>query len=410
MIDQPDSNRLIALDMMRGVAVLGILFANIVVFANPMLAGLWPGALAQPMGPADEAVWLAQMLLVDGRMRGLFTLLFGAGLLVFLERRGVGLQIRRLGWLAVFGLAHYFLLFRGDILFAYAFCGLLALGFAGLGAGRLLVLGGMFYAAGALISGLMFWPMVPQEMTALAGCGDPVACLAHGQGTVAEAYRASLMAAQDESLAMQARFGAIVLYQLANHALGPLEGAGLAVLETLPLMLIGMGLYRAGLFSGRVPARVLVRWGLAGVALGAALSLPLALWLMGAGHPLYLSTFVLLSPAQLARLPMTLGMAALMVAITPALAGKGLGRRLEAAGRMAFSNYLGTSLVMAYIFQGWGLGWHGALGRAELLLVVLAGWTAMLVWSPLWLARFRQGPLEWLWRSLAYGKASGLRR
>ena len=409
MTEAAPTGRLITLDMMRGVAVLGILFANIVVFANPMMAGLWPTALMRPMEPADEGVWLAQMLLVDGRMRGLFTLLFGAGMLLFLERRSVGLQIRRLGWLALFGLAHYFLLFRGDILFAYAFCGVLSLAFAGLSAGRLLVLGGMAYGMGALVSGLMFWPMVPQELAFLATCGDMPSCMAQ-DGPVAEAYRFSLDAAQAESRAMQGGFAHIVAYQLTHHALAPLEGAVLSLLETLPLMLIGMGLYRAGLFSTGAASRHLLGWGLAGIALGIVFSLPLALWLMWHDHPLFLSSFVLLGPAQWARLPMIVGLAAFIAAGAPALARTAPGRRLIAAGRMAFSNYLGTSLIMAFVFQGWGLGWHGSFNRMELLLVVLAGWVAMLVWSSWWLARYRHGPMEWLWRCLVSGNVSSMSR
>jgi uncharacterized protein len=71
---------------------------------------------------------------------------------------------------------------------------------------------------------------------------------------------------------------------------------------------------------------------------------------------------------------------------------------------MAFSNYLGTSILMMFVFHGWALGLFGELGRLELLGVVLATWAAMLAWSPAWLARFRYGPLEWLWRCLTYGK------
>jgi uncharacterized protein len=84
--------------------------------------------------------------------------------------------------------------------------------------------------------------------------------------------------------------------------------------------------------------------------------------------------------------------------------------RIAAAGRMAFSNYLGTSLVMTALFYGWGLGLYGKLGRMELLMVVVAGWALMLLWSKPWLARFRYGPLEWAWRSLTNWRMEPLRR
>lgn len=401
------SQRLVELDFLRGIAVLGILFANIVVFANPMLTSIWPAVAHHPMDLADKAVWLVQVLLVDGRMRGLFSLLFGASLILFVERYGARRQIRRLSWLALFGLAHYFLLFRGDILFPYAFCGMLALGLMHLDAGRLLALGGLAYVAGALAGGAMFWPMVPAEAAFLIACPDIPACLGGATGPVADGYRQALATAQAESAAMQDGFAGLLAYQWANHAAGPLNAAAFALLETLPLMLIGMGLFRAGLFgpyASDQQARRIMIWGCGGIALGFMLSLVLALWVMRAGYPLYLGSFLLFGPAQLAHLPMILGYALVACVLAPRLARMMVGRGLVAAGRMAFSVYLFASLAMAFMFQGWGLGWYGLFSRTELLLCVLAGWVFMLALPVWWLARFRQGPLEWLWRALTHGR------
>jgi uncharacterized protein len=77
---------------------------------------------------------------------------------------------------------------------------------------------------------------------------------------------------------------------------------------------------------------------------------------------------------------------------------------------MALSNYLGTSLLMAALFQGWGAGWFARYDRLQLLAFVVLGWAAMLAWSKPWLARFRHGPFEWLWRSLTYGRPAAMRR
>jgi len=84
--------------------------------------------------------------------------------------------------------------------------------------------------------------------------------------------------------------------------------------------------------------------------------------------------------------------------------------RLGEAGRCAFTNYIGTSALALVVFSGWGLGLFGQLGRLQLFGVVLVFWTVMLAWPPLWLARFRHGPLEWLWRCLTYGRMVPLRR
>src|SRR5690606_8906573 len=110
------------------------------------------------------------------------------------------------------------------------------------------------------------------------------------------------------------------------------------------------------------------------------------------------------------HLPMILGLAALLALWTPAATRNRLGLRFVAAGRMAFSNYLGTSLVMMLVFQGWAGGLFGQLHRGALLVFVVLGWLLMLGWSSPWLARFRYGPLEWLWRCLTYGKTFPIRR
>jgi len=405
------AGRIVTLDFIRGVAVLGILFANIVAFSQPMQAYYWPVAMQPPMSRADEAVWLAQYLLVDGKMRGLFSLLFGAGMVLFVDRQGARLQLRRLFWLALFGLAHYFLLFRGDILFTYAFCDLFALVAVRLDALRQLTLGLALYVLGGLWISLMYMPQLAIEDTALAKCPGNVQCvLTEEDRAYWSAVDAQVEEARRESEVMRGGFAGIVAYNVREHGWEAVDGATLALFETLPLMLIGMGLMRAGFFQRIPPGRRLLGWGLGGIAAGIVLTLPLALWVAGAGHPFYRSGFAFLGPAQLTRLPMILGLAACLVWLAPRLAGGWLEGRLAAAGRMAFSNYLGMSLLMAFLFQGWGLGRFGTLDRIDILQPVLGGWILMLAWSKPWLGRFRYGPLEWLWRCLTYGRWFPLRR
>ena len=128
-------DRIASLDFIRGIAVMGILAANIVAFGQPFAAYMYPDAFLTPHGEAENWMWVAQFVLVDGKMRALFSLLFGAGLYLFLEKawaRGQGrwLQVRRLLWLGLFGLLHFFLIWTGDILFLYAVSGLAVLPFA----------------------------------------------------------------------------------------------------------------------------------------------------------------------------------------------------------------------------------------------------------------------------------------
>ena len=404
--------RLVTLDFIRGVAVLGILYANIVGFSQPMLAGVWPGALTVPMDGADRAAWWVQFLLIDGKMRGLFALLFGASLALFLESRGEGLQLRRLLWLGLFGLAHYFLLFRGDILFSYAICGvvILAVGAHRADAAPALAAGIVLYLLGAVFAALPFVPPLVAEQAAMAACGGTGPCLAAAEHQAHWSVLAEeLTAARQETAVMQGSWGGIVAYNLMEHGTGPLWGAMLALFESFPAMLIGIGLHRAGLFAGRADRRVL-GWGLVGIALGLALTWPVGLLLERAGDPLYLSFAVVLGPAQVARLPLLLGLTAALAWLAPSVARGWLGTRLIAAGRMALSNYLGMSLVMAILFQGWGFGLFGRIGRADMLLPVLAGCVLMLAWSKPWLDRFAHGPLEWAWRCCVYGRRFPLRR
>lgn len=140
--------------------------------------------------------------------------------------------------------------------------------------------------------------------------------------------------------------------------------------------------------------------GLAALAIGLPLAMAQAWWAWSRDFPPEAMFFLLVGAAGPQHFALTLAWLALLVWAAPLLAGTSVGQRLTAAGRMALSNYLLTSLVMTGIFHGWGLGLIGTVGPAEQWLFVLLGWTIMLGWSAPWLARFRQGPVEWLWRSL----------
>jgi uncharacterized protein len=179
--------------------------------------------------------------------------------------------------------------------------------------------------------------------------------------------------------------------------------------ETLPLMLIGMALYRFGLFSGVMNTGRMLRWGSAGIVIGSGVTLLVALWVRDAGFSYWSTLAAFMSLSALPRLPVVLGLAAVL-AVVGARASGWLAERVSAAGRAAFTNYLGTSVLMLFVFHGWGGGLFGALGRTELYLVMAASWLVMLAWSKPWLDRFRFGPLEWLWRCLTYWRLFPLRR
>jgi uncharacterized protein len=399
--------RIAALDIIRGFAVLGILLANITAFSHPALAYYWPPALPGGAQAADGWIWLGQFVLVDGKLRGLFTILFGAGMLLFIERAnadggegGAKLQLRRLAWLALFGLAHFYLLFPGDVLWSYATSGMLCLLCLRLRTAQLLALG----IGGSLLGGLLlladFGPPALIERLALAGGAVPA------EWPALQKFWADRLADSGGEVAAMggASFAALLHYRWEEDSwrLGLVFTYNF--LETIPLVLLGMGLFRAGVFTDAGLRR---RWrplAWAAALLGAGLNLAAGLHLLRAGFPPFQTQAAFFALLPLFNLPLLLGASVLLTDWALAIRSGWLGEQLGPAGRMAFSNYIGTSLVMALVFQGWAGGLFGTMHRAELLVVVVIGWAMMLTASRLWLAHYRHGPLEWLWRCLTYGR------
>ena len=398
-------DRLASLDLIRGVAVLGILLANVVPFAQPDIALYWPPAMEGGDTAADRWIWLGQLVLVDGKFRGLFTVLFGAGMALFVDRlvaRGaddaVMLQLRRLLWLGLFGIAHFFLLFEGDILFAYALAGLIAILAINLRPAALLLLG----IGGSLLGGVLrlnaYWGGMWLELSQQRILASP---------EMADFYRdwwservAKAMTQADVwangswfdviHLRWEAEAGTLPVYFIFNFH------------ETIPLMLVGMGLYRAGLFAPGAVGKRLAGAAAIGVVVAGAIIAAAGLWVMSRDFPPFASQFVFFGVLQVVNVPMILGAVILLCVVAERSGDSWLGERLRGAGRTAFTNYILSSLLMSLLFQGWAGGLFGTLHRDGMLLAVLLGWAVMLTWPRWWLPRFRQGPLEWLWRSLTY--------
>ena len=398
------SERIDTLDFIRGLAVMGILAANIVAFGQPMDAYMYPAAFQTDPGDPGGWMWIMQFILIDGKMRGLFTLLFGAGIYLFMEKawaRGATrwLQAWRLAILMVFGMIHFFFIWPGDILFYYALFGFAVLGCLRWSVRTQLVAGLVGYILGVLLMGgslTVPWLIADtpfgQSSPEIAEQRDDMIAeidntLAHGE--VPNAAIAS------------GDYGALVTHRLTEQWYEPLANAMLFGFESLPLMLIGVALYRLGFFSGAFPRATLLRWGWIGVILGGLAHLGIGLAVKAYGFSYYATLAGFVGWSTLPRLWMVLGLAALLVAYAPSATGW-LGERVRAAGRAAFTNYLGTSVVMMFVFHGWALGLFGELNRLQLYIVVVLAWVGMLAWSKPWLDRHYYGPLEWLWRCLTY--------
>jgi uncharacterized protein len=405
------AERIDTLDFIRGLAVMGILAANIVAFGQPIDAYMYPAAFKVDAGDPGGWMWIVQFILIDGKMRGLFTLLFGAGMYLFMEKawaRGATrkLQAWRLAILMAFGMIHFFFIWPGDILFYYALFGFIALPCLKWSVKTQLWIGLAGYMLGVLLNAGLTMPWLIVD-TAFGESSPEML-----------AQRKEMIAGIDQTLAhsdvpnnaiASGDYATLVMHRLTEQWNELLLNALLFGFETLPLMLIGVALYRMGFFSGAFDRATLLRWGWIGVIAGGLVHLAIGLVVQAGGFTYYgtLAAFVAWSP--LPRLWMVLGMAALLVAYAPSATGW-LGERVRAAGRAAFTNYLGTSIVMMFVFHGWALGLFGQLNRPQLYIVVALAWVLMLAWSKPWLDRYRYGPLEWLWRCLTYAKVFPLRK
>ena len=394
--------RIVTLDIVRGVAVMGILAMNIVAFAMP------PAAYVNPLAyGADRAVDLAayafNFVFIDGKMRGLFSFLFGASMLLVIQlaaRSGESpwsVTYRRQLWLLLFGMIHYYLIWFGDILIGYALIGMLAWFFRNHPPSKLVAWGiGLVTMQFMAMAGIAAFA---QSLAAdLATNPTPAKFAAWNELT----RDAAIPTAEQLKATMALYLGpwsGIVEYQTTEKLWMPVVFTFLFGWETLGYMLFGMAALKSGFLTGGWDDRGYRRAALItfGIAVPGFAFLAYRIFAEGfSPEALFTWSFAGSTPF---RPVMVVGYAALIILVSRG--GGWLVDRIAATGRAAFSNYLGTSLVMTAIFYGWGLGLFGALTRAELWLVVIAAWVVMLAWSKPWLDRYRYGPLEWLWRSLA---------
>lgn len=395
--------RVASLDLIRGVAVLGILAINIAGFAGPSINTLGPH-LPPATGLQDQAAFAVSFVLFEGKMRALFAILFGASMALFIdlaEARGQDgdmLQARRLGWLMLFGALHFFLLWWGDILFAYAVCGAVVLLLHRLSPRLLACAAVVLFVTvhGAALLGT--WPMVAAEEAVRLGTAS-----VDQARTVARYHDYLFETARDEMRVHAGDYLHIVGYKLREHSFWLISGVREGFAEYVPLMIIGVLLQRSGFFAGTWPRWSMIALALVATLTGLAATLGVLAWVWPRGFPLIAMDTALRHGLALPHLAMALGYAALLVLSARWLDRHAIGRRIAAAGRMAFSNYLGTSLVMTAVFYGWGLGLFGRFGPLVLWGFVLLAWALMLGASTLWLRHYRRGPLEWAWRSLSTG-------
>lgn len=387
--------RVDVLDALRGFALLGILLVNIEFFRGPALYALLAGA-PPALGAAEEGIAFAVGWLAQGKFISSFAMLFGVGAAVLAERaqaRGAsprGLLAKRYAWLALFGLAHMFLLFAGDILFIYGVAGFVLLAFAGVRAKTAL-----WWALGlAAFSALM--------MALLVAAPEP-------EDEAADEMQAFYLDLKERVYEAYAHGG--VGDQLAARAWesAATQGFQLFLLPwILALFLFGFSAWKSGLLSDRERRRrAFRRAALFALPAGLLLNLPLGsfgafgyvgpetdapLWQEVVGGPLFFFAAPLSAVGYLGALGL----------LVERSDGTARAAALSDLGRVALSGYILQSVLATGTFV-W-LGFYGQLTATQALVFVACAWISLLALARLYAKTGRRGPLEALWRRLTYGR------
>ncbi len=406
------TDRIESLDVLRGFALLGILLLNILGFGlhsagyfNPLVGlGDHPGL--------NLAIWGGVNLFFEGAMRALFSMLFGAGVMMFTTGKSGWLHYRRTFWLLVFGVFDaYVLLWTGDILIVYALCGALLYPLRNSRPRTLLLLAGVVIVLTSLSYAGLGEIMRAGQQAAAEIELMPEAAEDPDKQALAQSWKefSRDFLVDDETQRIEldqrrsayptaARFSAAYMNELLLFAVPVF-----LLWDALAMMLLGMAFYRMGLLTGDRSNAFFLRLTIGGFALGLAAN----------GWELYRAVatdydlLIVFSYAQgtyhIGRLGMALGWMGFVMLICRHGWMQGLRARLAAVGRMALSNYLMHSLICLFIFTGAGLALVGVLERWALYLIVFVIWGLQLWLSPWWFERFAFGPAEWLWRTLTYG-------
>ena len=408
--------RIKSLDVMRGIVLLGILLMNINGFglvnaySNPTVSGGAAGL--------NLYTWMATNLVFEGTMRGLFSLLFGVGMFILLQRSkereagiaGPDIYFRRLLWLLFFGLVHgYLLLWTGEILYDYALMGFFVYSFRNLAPKKLLLIAGFLICVGTLWNYIDHRGNIKMiEQVALAETSK-----ASGLALTEEQQEATLTwqeIQKKKSAAyvvnynekMRSEYFTVVKHLAHKNMISDTTWFYKYDLwDILSMMLLGIALFKWDILSAKKSYKFYGIMIAAGYIVGLSINYyELQIILRG--------NFAIEAFSKsdityyFGRLAMSIGHIGTIMILVKAPVLQWLKLRLAAVGQMALTNYIMHSIICMFVFTGVGFGLFGKLQRYELLYVVFAIWIFQLIASPIWLKYFEFGPLEWLWRRLSY--------
>jgi len=418
------TERIVLLDSLRGIAILGILLMNIPGFALPDPVYKDPSVLNE-WGTVNFKTWYFIDWFMEGSQRALFSMLFGAGIILFIsrqEKKSEGLYpadyfFRRQLWLLVFGLFNAFvLLWFWDILFHYACIGMIAFAFRRMTPKALII---------AAVVALVFQTARDNvdyyRDRKMVAKGEAIAKLDTTLTKLTDQQKEDLGAMtsfkektsekgkikeMNKNLAIvRGDYGGFYEYQSARSLRGELFYTYFGIWDILIFMFLGMSFFKSGILTGQASAKIY--WGLfiGGLGLGLILSYfrlqPLIDYKF---NEFDITKNVLFQFYEISRTFRALGIFGLIMLLYKSGWFKWFFALLRPVGQMAFTNYLMQSLLVGLFFYGIGFGMYGKLQRYEIYYVVGATWLLQIIWSHIWLRFFRFGPLEWSWRSLTYWK------
>lgn len=390
----PPSERIAGLDALRGFAILGILVINVRLFSMPEVVLLNPTTFGDFTG-ANYWAWFVGHVFFERKFLTLFTMLFGASLLLFTrkfddDRTALRLHVRRTRWLIVFGLVHAYVLWYGDILVAYGVTALFVVFVRDESARFLAVVGACLFVVPSVVEVLT---ATYSDAASFATTWQPAEAALQAE---AQTYQGGWVEQLDH------RIGSSWNRQTSSY----LGASGWRIGGT---MLLGMALFKTGVLTNERSTRfyeyLVVVGGIVGVATMVAGVAFIEANDWAAGAALYWRQFVYFGAFPLAGAYVG-GVMLLARTWSSGRVTKGL----SAIGRTAFSNYIFQSVAATTIFYGHGFGLFGSVSRVEALGVVAAIWALQIVLSVAWLRRYRYGPLEWLWRVLTYGEHQPIKR
>lgn len=418
------SDRIQSLDIMRGVVLLGILLMNINgmglagAYENPTVSG---GATEW-----DLKTWVTTNMLFEGTMRALFSLLFGVGMFILLDRlekKGAGINaaniyFRRLTWLLVFGLIHcYLLLWDGEILYNYALMGFLVYSFRNMAPKKLILISVFLFSIGALWN----YSDYRNDVKLVEQASIAQKYKSEGKELTKDLKEASEKwvkkeaekspeAIEEYNTNMRKGYFAVVAF-LAPINLHYNEHFPYRydLWDVLSMMLLGIALYKLKILAAEKSYRFYGLMALAGYGIGLLVNYYETNLIIDSGFS-FLGFSKSYLTYDLGRVPVAMGHIALIMLFCKLPILNWLKKSLAAVGKMALTNYVMHSVFAMFMFTGAGFGLFGKLQRHELLYVVFSIWIVQLILSPIWLKYFQFGPLEWIWRNLSYLKKHPFRK